>query len=423
MPGNIIQANYEQLEQIAQQFLERSENTDQVLQAVRRQIEDLQRDGWWGEGANAFYAEMEDEVLPRVVRLRNALNRAGETTRKIAEILEEAEDRAAGGFNQQGDSGAVGGAHADPGRGGTGGAVPVAGGSGNTGGGSANPGRGSGGGVPSSGGGAHADPGRGTGGGMPSSGGGTGSGRNSGANSSINGYKVSAKESAKLGIGLFKERRLEDGAVRLKNFLDAKASTSSVAKYLTDAAAKYPGMTKVLGKVTGGLTDGLVDFALGGNYSGKELGIQTVSGVLQVPLAKIKLAEAGIQIVGNAGAELIQDNARWIANNDRFLERFIQDRSAGFKQALSNLSIDNTVDGIVRSFSEDGASWKAVGRSAEHVANLLVNGVGGTVVEGAGMLGGTLYGLGDRAAEAVGDFISNDLSNAVDEVGDLLNLW
>ncbi|RMG77224.1 MAG: hypothetical protein D6711_02060, partial [Chloroflexi bacterium] len=57
MPGNIIQANYEQLEQIAQKFLERSENTDQVLQAVRRQIEDLQRDGWWGEGANAFYAE------------------------------------------------------------------------------------------------------------------------------------------------------------------------------------------------------------------------------------------------------------------------------------------------------------------------------------------------------------------------------
>ncbi|RMG77222.1 MAG: WXG100 family type VII secretion target, partial [Chloroflexi bacterium] len=85
---------------------------DQVLQAVRRQIEDLQRDGWWGEGANAFYAEMEDEVLPGVKRLKTALDQAGDTTYRIIELMMDAEERAGGVFNGGGglpDSGTGGG--------------------------------------------------------------------------------------------------------------------------------------------------------------------------------------------------------------------------------------------------------------------------------------------------------------------------
>lgn len=430
MPRDVIQANFEQLEQIAQHFSERADNTQQVLQTVRRCMDDLQKDGWWGVGADAFYAEMEDDVLPRVVRLQNALTRASETTRRIAEILGDAEEHAAGGFKDSSGTGgggfvggAVGGASTGggsrPGGGASGGGGGAVGGAvgGGSGGGTQSNASSTGNGVAGGGGGG------GVGGGSSAGGvpGGAGGGF-AGGGSSTNGYQTSAEKAGKLGLKVMKDRAVSYAGTQMKEFLKANASNSAIAKQMTDMLEKYPAAGKVLGKIGGAAGGGMIDFALGGKYTGKEFGVQMVSAGLQIPLSKVKLVEAGIQIAGNASAELVERNARWISNNDQFLEGFIKNRAQGFERALGNLSIDGTVDGVVRSFADDGLSWKAVGNSAGHLGNWLVNGVGGTVVEGTGMIGGTLYGLGDRAVDGISE-AADTVSEAAGDVVDALKFW
>ena len=44
-------------------------------------------------------AEMEDEVIPAMQRLTNALQEAGQVTQKIMEIFNQAEEEAQSGFN------------------------------------------------------------------------------------------------------------------------------------------------------------------------------------------------------------------------------------------------------------------------------------------------------------------------------------
>ncbi|RMG74437.1 MAG: WXG100 family type VII secretion target [Chloroflexi bacterium] len=103
MPAETIQANYEQLEQAARQFIERAESISQMMQHIQSCINDLQQDGWWGQGADAFYSEMEDDVLPQVKRLQGAFTQAGETAQQISQIMQEAEEQAASQFNNGGD--------------------------------------------------------------------------------------------------------------------------------------------------------------------------------------------------------------------------------------------------------------------------------------------------------------------------------
>jgi hypothetical protein len=55
----------------------------------------LERGDWIGQGAKAFYREMNSEVLPSLKRLVAALQRASLLTLKIGQIVKQAEDEAA----------------------------------------------------------------------------------------------------------------------------------------------------------------------------------------------------------------------------------------------------------------------------------------------------------------------------------------
>ncbi|CAG0993201.1 hypothetical protein ANAEL_02421 [Anaerolineales bacterium] len=58
-------------------------------------VDQLQAGAWRGGGAEAFYAEMRDLILPTLRRLEDTLQFAGEGTGKIHHILREAEEEAA----------------------------------------------------------------------------------------------------------------------------------------------------------------------------------------------------------------------------------------------------------------------------------------------------------------------------------------
>ncbi|MCB9126857.1 MAG: WXG100 family type VII secretion target [Ardenticatenales bacterium] len=124
----IIQANYNKLEEIAKRFEANSEAVAEMQKQVQRVFNNLHDGGWIGRGSDAFFEEMTHDVLPATARLASALQEASQVTRKISEILQQADQEAAapfqgGGAANGGDpfSGGGAGSGGDPVSGGTGG--------------------------------------------------------------------------------------------------------------------------------------------------------------------------------------------------------------------------------------------------------------------------------------------------------------
>src|SRR5688500_5184591 len=93
-----VEANYEMLGSIAKQFSQEADAIEQMLKNLESNIDQLEGGGWIGRGANAFYAELRDEVLPGVERLTQALEDASRTTSEIAKLFREAEETASNRF-------------------------------------------------------------------------------------------------------------------------------------------------------------------------------------------------------------------------------------------------------------------------------------------------------------------------------------
>ncbi len=108
MTADIIQANYEALTTVADKFNQQSEVTSQTKQALLRVMNQLQAGGWIGEGSDAFFSEMEGDVLPGVGRLIEALAQAGQVTGQIKQILQGADEEASACFrNDAGPGGSA----------------------------------------------------------------------------------------------------------------------------------------------------------------------------------------------------------------------------------------------------------------------------------------------------------------------------
>lgn len=103
---NIIQAQYDDLEEVADRFDRQLAAIEQLLHQVTCCLDDLEHGGWSGRSARTFFRDMEDETLPAVRRLIVALEMGSDDTRHIARLLAEAEEEAASVF--RGDGGPVG---------------------------------------------------------------------------------------------------------------------------------------------------------------------------------------------------------------------------------------------------------------------------------------------------------------------------
>lgn len=95
MPAPRIRADHDQLARIATTFGRQSESARRSLQRIQRQVDILQGGDWIGKGAQAFYKEMDQDVLPALTRLTDALSQAQKTTAQISQILKQAEEDAA----------------------------------------------------------------------------------------------------------------------------------------------------------------------------------------------------------------------------------------------------------------------------------------------------------------------------------------
>ncbi|MCB0047361.1 MAG: WXG100 family type VII secretion target, partial [Caldilineaceae bacterium] len=95
MTASIIQANYEQLEQIATRFGRATEAQDRLMRTIRDRADVLTRGSWEGEGGDAFARELDGEVMPAMQRLADALQEAQRATLKMSVVIRTAEEEAA----------------------------------------------------------------------------------------------------------------------------------------------------------------------------------------------------------------------------------------------------------------------------------------------------------------------------------------
>jgi WXG100 family type VII secretion target len=95
MPPNKVRADYDSLRQIAQRFGQLAEETRTTLRNLEQAANTLKQGDWIGEGARKFYDEFDSTVLPSLKRLQSALENAGQATKKMDDVMRQAEELAA----------------------------------------------------------------------------------------------------------------------------------------------------------------------------------------------------------------------------------------------------------------------------------------------------------------------------------------
>lgn len=90
-----MQVDYSQLETVAQMLQHEANETERTLRTLRRDLEMLRRGGWQGRAANAFTAEIEQNVIPNVERMIRTLETSERQIRTLIVLMEEGEERIA----------------------------------------------------------------------------------------------------------------------------------------------------------------------------------------------------------------------------------------------------------------------------------------------------------------------------------------
>ena len=99
--GNKIQADYDELAAIANQFAQEASSTEQLTNQIMSMVGELEGGGWIGRGADSFYNEMHDLVEPGLVRLARALEDTSSAIKQISNVMSQAEHDASSLFGQQ----------------------------------------------------------------------------------------------------------------------------------------------------------------------------------------------------------------------------------------------------------------------------------------------------------------------------------
>ncbi|NUM45025.1 MAG: WXG100 family type VII secretion target [Anaerolineales bacterium] len=93
-----IEANYDELERLSSVFMQECDRVQDMLNTVKNAMGNLQIGGWMGRGADAFYAEMNDEIVPATIRLQEALEEGSRITDQIIVTMQQAEEEAGNQF-------------------------------------------------------------------------------------------------------------------------------------------------------------------------------------------------------------------------------------------------------------------------------------------------------------------------------------
>lgn len=100
MPSaNKVQVDFDELLVIKDRFARASDTVNTMLSNITRRM-DVLENTWSGRGRDAFFNEMQSDVLPAINRLINALNQASAEIQRTADHARQAEEGAANYFRR-----------------------------------------------------------------------------------------------------------------------------------------------------------------------------------------------------------------------------------------------------------------------------------------------------------------------------------
>jgi WXG100 family type VII secretion target len=105
MPNELIRANYEKLETIANCFDSQAAEQHELRQRLLACASELRDDGFRGRSAVAFFTEIDGDISPALMKLVEALEASAETTRLVSKLFQAAELEGAGYLNQTASEG------------------------------------------------------------------------------------------------------------------------------------------------------------------------------------------------------------------------------------------------------------------------------------------------------------------------------
>lgn len=312
MATSLIQVDYQQLQYIEQGFQELARQVAREYQILDAHMRQLQGGGWISDAANQFYREMGQSTFPAIERLYGAMIQAAETTRGISQAFSEAEELASSYLN--GDRSSIGGV-----------------------------------------------PGGGAGGGF---GGGFYSSKNLPPFVSI--HSALSREGIKNSFQVIDAllRYGIDKAEELKSLNTTNEGLEKVLEFVTDHS-----FTQLV-DLGSALLGGGLDYALGNEHTPKELGIQLISGLVQIPLAKVSFPSAIIQMIGDGVTDFTEANAHSLSGGNPYVENWIRQASRSMGEVVDLLDVDRWVDEATRlSFW----GWEQVATNPGQVVNDVVH--------------------------------------------------
>ena len=97
--ARVRKLNYDDMSNIVKMFRSEAQDIDGLLKQTKGKVESLHNNQWVGQGADKFFGEMEQSVLPAVGRLVGALGHAGDVAQKIADTIRQFDEETKSFFN------------------------------------------------------------------------------------------------------------------------------------------------------------------------------------------------------------------------------------------------------------------------------------------------------------------------------------
>ena len=99
MSAPTVRSDYDQLKNVSQTFSSQADTLNGMIQKLKQCVDVLHGGDWIGQGATAFFQEWDDQDLPTLQRLMNAMSESARVTQQISNVMKEAEDNASKCFH------------------------------------------------------------------------------------------------------------------------------------------------------------------------------------------------------------------------------------------------------------------------------------------------------------------------------------
>ena len=99
MSAPTVRSDYDQLKNVSSSFSQQADTLNGMNQNLQGNIDTLQGGDWIGQGAQAFFKEMNDQVMPTLKRLQSAMSESARITQQISQIMKQAEENASKCFH------------------------------------------------------------------------------------------------------------------------------------------------------------------------------------------------------------------------------------------------------------------------------------------------------------------------------------